>query len=152
MPHGAGFVTNFAFKGKILKNTIRTLILAVTCAVGSAQAAWDAKYLPEPTGLNYLSDFYLDEGAVRTVKQLKSFDQPNSNGFLYIEQVTEYNCESNAYQVVESRGFRSWDDFGVHLKNNIGVWQPVQPNTNDHTVINRLCRQGTMADAKKYMN
>lgn len=134
-----------------MKNLASLTVLALACVAGSAQAAWDAKFSAEPNGVSYFADYYLAEGNWRTVRQLHSLDTPDANGFLYVENVAEYDCQKRTYAVVQSRGFRTWDDAGQDLKLSAGTWQPVvQDNTQQHA-LDRMCSVRKMADANSYI-
>lgn len=154
MPHGAGFVLELCFlKENILNKFLTSLILVATSLFAlNSQAAWDAKFLPQSDGLSYFSDYYVAEGDIRTVSQLTSFDKPTISGFLYVEMVTEYNCTQKTFQIVQSKGYRTWDDQGQPVQNMLGVWQKVKTNSNEQVVLNRLCNTNTLADAKKYVD
>ena len=142
--------TILLLKEKILKNAIVTAVLATVGAVSTVQAAWDAKYMPEPSHSNYMSDVYVAQGSHRTVRQMDSFDQPDQNGFLYVERVTVYDCDRNTVQTIHSRGFRTWEDVGQELKTS-GAWQPVLTKS-DQTIIGRMCSGTPVADANEQTN
>ena len=141
----------FAFKGNSVKKLISSTMLALACVAGSAQAAWDAKFVAEPNGVSYFADYYLAEGNWRTVKQLHSLDQPDVNGFLYVEHVAEYDCQKRVYAVVQSRGFRTWDDVGQNLKLTTVAWHPVVQDNTQQQALDRMCSVRKMADAKSYI-
>ena len=126
-------------------------MLALACVAGSAQAAWDAKFVAEPNGVSYFADYYLAEGNWRTVKQLHSLDKPDANGFLYVENVAEYDCQKRTYALVQSRGFRTWDDAGQNLKVNTVAWQPVVQDNTQQQALDRMCSVRKMADANSYI-
>lgn len=130
---------------------MKTKLIAALALTGlmstTGQAAWDAKFMPQPEAKNYMSDYYLAVGDWRTVKQLESFDQPNANGHIYIENVAEFDCASQSFKIVESKGFASWNDYlGQNLK-VVDTWKPVEQNTKEHVVLNKLCST-KVADAK----
>lgn len=133
---------------KIVKHTILATVAMVS--VG-AQAAWDAKFLPNTDGLQYYSNYFIAEGDVRSVRELTSLYAPDENGHVYIENVTEYNCAQSTFQVVHSTGFRAWNEQGQVLPARHQGWQTVKSNSNEQLVLNRLCSK-TLADAKKFIN
>lgn len=125
--------------------------IAVCVASAGAQAAWDGKFLPNTDGLQYYSNYFVVEGNVRSVRELTSLHAPDAQGNLYIENVTEYNCAQNTFQVVQSTGFRSWNDRGDAMPLRHQGWQNAKPNSNEQLVLNRLCTK-TLADAKKFID
>jgi hypothetical protein len=44
-----------------------------------------------------------------------STDRPDTNGFLYVENVAQYSCQKNAYQLVKAIGYKTWDDQGTSI-------------------------------------
>lgn len=121
------------------KNFVKILATIGVClTVTSSQAGWYTKPSLDISNEDYFSEFYLADGDWRTMKQLKSFSQPDPNGYLYIENVVEYDCSRNSVQVVQSKGFKSWDDQGQPLKNDIGIWQTVK--ATDKIVLDKICR------------
>lgn len=131
---------------------VTSLILVASSVFAlNSQAAWDAKYLPNPNGGHYFADYYVAQDQWRTVKQLQSFDTPDANGYLYIEHVAEYDCSRGTFALVQSRGFRTWDDPGVDLKSPAGTWQSVAVDSTQQHALNRMCSTPALADAKQYI-
>jgi hypothetical protein len=80
-----------------------------------------------------------------------STNEPDANGFVYVENIAQYNCQKNAYQLVKSVGFKSWDDKGVSIDQAMGKWNVVKASSPEQLMLNQLCKQ-SVADASSFVN
>jgi len=112
----------------------------------SANAAYDAKFVQGPESISYFSDFYLAKDDWRTIKQLETLNEPDQNGYIYVEHVSEYNCSNQTYKIVETKGFKTWDDVGTEFKLSDNNWKPVKGKYQ--YVYSKLCGTTKLADAK----
>jgi|GEM_PF-2708772 len=116
-----------------------------------AQAGWDINITEGQTQLLASSNSFASEGELRFASQMISTNTPDANGFLYVENVAQYNCAKNSYQLVKSMGFKSWDDQGVSIDSDMGKWLPVVAGTPQQSMVNNLCKMA-VADATRAIN
>ena len=116
-----------------------------------SHAAWDISITQDNSQLLAASSSFSADGELRFASQMISTNEPDANGFVYVENLAQYNCQKNAYQLVKSTGFKSWDDKGVSLDQAMGKWINVKAGTPEQLMLNKLCKQ-SFADASNIIN
>lgn len=135
-------------------NTSFTKFFAATALISFAsfaQASWDISISEGSSQLLASSNSFATDGELRFAAQMISTDTPDSNGFLYVENIAQYNCDKNAYQLVKATGYKTWDDQGVSIDAAMGKWLPVVSGTPEQIMINKLCKL-SVADASSAIN
>lgn len=128
------------------------LIASSMLAVASlAHAGWDVSINEGQSQLLAATSSFATDGELRFASQMVSTDTPDANGFLYVENIAQYSCDKNAYQLVKATGFKSWDDQGVSIDNALGKWMPVVAGTSQQVMLNKLCKI-SVADASGVIN
>ena len=123
--------------------------LAVLASV--SHAAWDISISQDKSQLLAASSSFAADGELRFASQMISTNEPDANGFVYVENLAQYNCPKNAYQLVKAIGFKSWDDKGVSIDQAMGKWNVVKAGSPEQLMLNKLCNQ-SMADASSFIN
>jgi hypothetical protein len=111
-----------------------------------AHATWDYSVSQDQTQLLASSGSFAADGDLRFASQMISTDRPDANGFLYVENIAQYSCQKNAYQLVKAVGYKSWDDQGANIDHALGKWMPVKLGSPEQTMLNKLCNL-SVADA-----
>ena len=126
-------------------------ISSITVLASVSHAAWDITISQDKSQLLAASNSFAADGELRFASQMISTNEPDANGFVYVENLAQYNCRKNAYQLVKSTGFKSWDDKGVSLDQAMGKWINVKAGTPEQLMLNKLCNQ-SFADASNIIN
>ena len=126
-------------------------ISSITLLASVSHAAWDISITQDNSQLLAASNSFAADGELRFASQMISNNAPDANGFLYVENLAQYNCPKNAYQLVRSIGFQSWDDKGVSIDQALGKWNVVKAGSPEQLMLNKLCNQ-SMADASSFIN
>jgi hypothetical protein len=126
-------------------------ITSIFTCVSFAHANWDVSITEGQNQLLASSNSFAADGHLRFASQMISNNTPDANGFLYVENIAQYNCEKNAFQLVKATGFKSWDDQGVSIDSALGKWMPVVAGTAQQVMINNLCNF-SVADASSNIN
>lgn len=136
-----------------LKSSVFKLITISSIAMlaSVSHAAWDVNFAQNNSQFLAASSSFAADGDLRFAAQMISTNEPDANGFVYVENLAQYNCQKNAYQLVKSTGFKSWDDKGVSLDQAIGKWINVKAGTPEQLMLNKLCNQ-SFADASNIIN
>ena len=116
-----------------------------------SHAAWDISISQDNSQLLAASSSFAADGDLRFASQMISTNEPDANGFVYVENLAQYNCQKNAYQLVKAIGFKSWDDKGVSIDQAMGKWNVVKAGSPEQLMLNKLCNQ-SMADASSFIN
>ncbi len=116
-----------------------------------AQATWDISISEGQSQLLASSNSIATDGELRFASQMISTNTPDSNGFLYVENIAQYNCDKNVYQLVKATGYKTWNDQGVSIDAAMGKWMPVIAGTPQQTMMNKLCKL-SVADASAAIN
>ena len=120
--------------------------VSVSLFASLAHATWDFSVSQDQTQLLASSGSFAADGDLRFASQMVSTNQPDANGFLYVENIAQYSCQKNAYQLVKAIGFKSWDDQGTAIDSAMGKWMPVKAGSPEQTMMNKLCNL-SVADA-----
>jgi hypothetical protein len=136
-----------------LKSSVFKLITISSIAMlaSVSHAAWDVNFAQNNSQFLAASSSFAADGDLRFASQMISTNEPDANGFVYVENLAQYNCQKNAYQLVKSTGFKSWDDKGVSLDQAMGKWINVKAGTPEQLMLNKLCNQ-SFADASNIIN
>ena len=136
-----------------MKTSIFKLIAisSLSMLASVSHAAWDISISQDKSQLLVASNSFAADGELRFASQMISTNEPDSNGFVYVENIAQYNCQKNAYQLVKSVGFKSWDDKGVSVDQAMGKWNVVKVGSPEQLMINQLCKQ-SVADASSFIN
>jgi len=126
-------------------------ISSITLLASVSHAAWDISISEDKTQLLAASSSFAADGDLRFASQMISNNEPDANGFLYVENIAQYNCQKSAYQLVRAIGFKSWDDKGVSIDQAMGKWNVVKAGSPEQLMLNKLCNQ-SMADASSFIN
>ena len=126
-------------------------ISSIAMLATTSHAAWDINIAQDKSQLLAASSSFTADGDLRFAAQMLSTNEPDANGFVYVENIVQYNCQKNAYQLVKSTGFKSWDDKGVSLDQAMGKWINVKAGTPEQLMLNKLCNQ-SFADASSIIN
>jgi hypothetical protein len=126
-------------------------ISSITVLASVSHAAWDISISDNDSQLLAASNSFATDGELRFASQMTSTNEPDANGFLYVENIAQYNCQKSAYQLVRSIGFKSWDDKGVSIDQALGKWNVPKAGTPEQVMLNKLCNQ-SMADASSFIN
>ncbi len=124
---------------------------SMLAAASFANAGWDVSINEGQSQLLAATSSFATDGELRFASQMVSTNTPDANGFLYVENIAQYNCDKNAYQLVKAKGFKSWDDQGVSIDNAMGKWMPVVAGTPQQAMLNKLCKI-SVADASSVIN
>jgi hypothetical protein len=116
-----------------------------------AHAAWDFSISQGNSQLLASTSSFTADDDLRFASQMVSTNQPDANGFLYVENIAQYSCIKNAYQLVKAIGYKSWNDQGVSIDQTMGKWIPVTTGTPEQAMINKLCNL-SVADASGISN
>lgn len=119
--------------------------------VSLSHAGWDVTINEGQNQLLASSNSFAADGQLRFAAQMISTDTPDANGYLYVENIAQYNCEKNTYQLVKATGFKSWDDQGVSIDSALGKWMPVVGGTSQQVMMNKLCNF-SIADASSFIS
>ena len=117
----------------------------------TSHAAWDINIAQDKSQLLAASSSFTADGDLRFAAQMLSTNEPDANGFVYVENLAKYNCQKNAYQLVKATGFKSWDDIGVSIDQTMGKWNVVKAGSPEQIMLNKLCNQ-SVADASSFVN
>ncbi len=120
--------------------------VSVSMFASFAHATWDYSVTQDQTKLLASSGSFAADGDLRFASQMISTNQPDANGFVYVENIAQYSCQKNAYQLVKAIGFKSWDDKGASIDQAMGKWMPVKAGTPEQSMMNKLCNL-SLADA-----
>ena len=126
-------------------------ISSFTLAASVSHAAWDINIAQENRQLLAASTSFTSDGDLRIASQMLSTNEPDANGFVYVENIAQYNCQKSAFQLVKATGFKSWDDKGVSIDQAIGKWTTVKAGSPEQLMLNKLCNQ-SVADASSFIN
>jgi hypothetical protein len=126
-------------------------ISSITLLASVSHAAWDISISDDKSQLLVASNSFAADGDLRFASQMISNNEPDANGFLYVENIAQYNCQKRAYQLVRAIGFKSWDDKGVSIDQAMGKWNVVKAGSPEQLMLNKLCNQ-SMADASSFIN
>jgi hypothetical protein len=126
-------------------------ISSIAMLASVSHAAWDVNFAQNNSQFLAASSSFAADGDLRFAAQMISTNEPDANGFVYVENLAQYNCQKNAYQLVKSTGFKSWDDKGVSLDQAMGKWINVKAGTPEQLMLNKLCNQ-SFADASNIIN
>ena len=126
-------------------------ISSITLLASVSHAAWDISISQDNSQLLVASNSFAADGELRFASQMISTNEPDANGFLYVENSAKYNCQKNAYQLVKATGFKSWDDIGVSIDQTMGKWNVVKAGSPEQLILNKLCKQ-SVADASSFFN
>jgi hypothetical protein len=126
-------------------------ISSITLLASVSHAAWDISISEDKTQLLAASSSFAADGDLRFASQMISNNEPDANGFLYVENIAQYNCQKSAYHLVRAIGFKSWDDKGVSIDQAMGKWNVVKAGSPEQLMLNKLCNQ-SMADASSFIN
>ena len=126
-------------------------ISSITLLASVSHAAWDISISDDKSQLLVASNSFAADGDLRFASQMISNNEPDANGFLYVENIAQYNCQKGAYQLVKAIGFTSWDDKGVSIDQAMGKWNVVKAGSPEQVMLNKLCNQ-SVADASSFIN
>jgi hypothetical protein len=126
-------------------------ITSIFACVSLAHAGWDVSINEGQNQLLASSNSFASDGQLRFATQMISTNTPDANGFLYVENIAQYNCEKNAYQLVKAIGYKSWNDQGVSIDSTLGKWTQVVAGTAQQSMMNKLCNF-SVADASSTIN
>ena len=62
-----------------------------------SHAAWDISIAQDNSQLLAASSSFASDGDLRFASQMISTNEPDANGFVYVENLAQYNCKKNAY-------------------------------------------------------
>jgi hypothetical protein len=136
-----------------MTHTFAKLIAASSIAMFAslAHATWDFSITQGNSQLlASISSFTADDD-LRFASQMVSTNMPDANGFVYVENIAQYSCKKNAYQLVKATGFKTWNDQGVSIDQSMGKWIAVTSGTPEQAMINKLCNL-SVADASSVSN
>lgn len=111
-----------------------------------AHATWDFSITQGNSQLLASTRSFTADDDLRFASQMVSTNLPDANGFLYVENIAQYSCTKNAYQLVKATGFKTWDDQGVSIDKAMGKWISITIGTPEQAMINKLCNL-SVADA-----
>ena len=136
-----------------MQHSIVKLIAAssITLFASLAHATWDFSITQGNTQLLAASSSFTADDDLRFASQMVSTNQPDANGFLYVENIAQYSCKKNAYQLVKAIGYKTWNDQGVSIEQTMGKWVPVTSGTPEQSMMNKLCTL-SVADASGVTN
>jgi hypothetical protein len=136
-----------------MTHTFAKLIAASSIAMFAslAHATWDFSITQGNSQLLASTSSFTADDDLRFASQMVSTNMPDANGFVYVENIAQYSCKKNAYQLVKAIGYKSWNDQGVSIDQTMGKWIPVTTGTPEQAMINKLCNL-SVADASGISN
>ena len=136
-----------------MTHTFAKLIAASSIAMFAslAHATWDFSITQGNSQLLASTSSFTADDDLRFASQMVSTNQPDANGFVYVENIAQYSCKKNAYQLVKAIGYKSWNDQGVSIDKAMGKWVSVTSGTPEQAMINKLCNL-SVADASGISN
>ena len=136
-----------------MKSSVFKLITISSIAMlaSVSHAAWDVNFAQNNSQFLAASSSFAADGDLRFASQMISTNEPDANGFVYVENIAQYNCQKNSYQLVKSVGFKSWDDKGVSIDQAMGKWNVVKAYSPEQLMLNQLCKQ-SVADASSFVS